>query len=356
MSNKLSKRQQQQQQQPKPKPTTFQAPSTSIPHPFRRAPPTLAPFLTQLDPAKVYLIHIDRFPPAAKKQIFLIPVLLNATIALLLLWRLYSGLPTYWTLLQTFMGYETTATVDTARTTRKEQFTILFKRTAMIALDFLVFRFIGPWPLTFFLEQPANPVVWRWKLGGFREEEVVVRESRHWGSAELLQGVKQGDESPFFKTRVLPVIDKGFMRRKTGYLMMDGSWDLDFQGMLDAHTLVKAGEFGLKEVDKLCLVHLDGVGWLSWQWETEGDVIEDRRRKIVVFKETLTKLGKEGLFFKWMEIVEQERDGDGGFSVAKQERVVERVRAAFEKEGIDFEELSASIGGLQDMQVQSGEK
>lgn len=259
-------------------------------------------------------------------------------------------MPVYWAIVEHLLGYASSATVDTENTTRNEQFKVLAKRVSMFIFDFLLFRFIGPWPLTFFLEQPANPVTWRWSLG-FLPKEVVVRVSRNWDSEDLMKGVKQGDESPFFKTRILPAIDKTFMRSKTGYLMMDKNWDLDFQLMLDAHTLIKQTKLKMEDVDKLVLVHMDGVGWLAWQWETDNDVIEDRRKKVVQFKDTLTKLGKESLFWKWMEIVEQERDADGGFTPERQQRVAERVEAAFKKEGVDFEELTNSVGGLEELSV-----
>ncbi|EMC92878.1 hypothetical protein BAUCODRAFT_37791 [Baudoinia panamericana UAMH 10762] len=328
----------------------FEASSSSsqIPAPFTKAPTSLVPFLQQCDPAQVYLTHIDRHPPDYKRQIFLIPVILNGSIAVLLAWRIYAALPTYWAIVQTLLGYPSATTVDPKTTTRRQQILILLRRVLMFFFDFLLFRFVGPWPLTFFLEQPSNPVVWRWNIG-FVQEEVVVRVSRNWNASDLMQGIKQGDDSPFFKTRILPAIEKQFMRSKTGYLMMDKSWDLDFQLMLDAHTLVRRKEVKINDLDKLVLVHQDGVGWLAWQWETENDVIEDRRKRVVAFKDKLTGMGKESLFFKWMEIVESERDADGSFTIEAQQKVVKRVQAAFESEGIDFEELSRTIGGLEEL-------
>ena len=162
-------------------PASASAPATPIPTPFTKAPAALQPFLDLLDPSQVYLTHIDRFPAQAKRNIFLIPVLLNLAIALLLLWRLKAAVPTYWALFQTFLGYPSSATVDTETTTRTEQMRVVLARTAMFAFDFVAVRFVGPWPLTFFLEQPANPVTWRWKLR-FRDAEIVVRASRNWGA------------------------------------------------------------------------------------------------------------------------------------------------------------------------------
>lgn len=322
-----------------------------IPAPFTKAPPTLSRFLERLDPKQIHITHLDRTPIAQKKNVFLIPVLLNGFIALLLCWRLYIAVPKYWILFQTLLGYLTPATVDITSTTRKQQIWILLKRTAMFASDFFLFKLVGPWPLTFFLERPANPCYWRYMLG-FLDREVVVRVSRGWGTEELMQGVKTGQENPFFKTRVLPAIEAVFMQ-KTGYLMMDRSWDLEFELMIDSHFLALEKAFKLEELDKVVFAYSEGNGWLSWKWEGE-DVVESRRQKVVAFKAKLEALGKESLFWKWTEIVEEEREADGSFSRAKQEKVAERVQREFEREGVDFDEVIKSIGGLGEVTVDPG--
>lgn len=327
---------------------SFKSSASEIPAPFTKAPASLSRFLERLDPKQVHLTHIDRTRIEQKKNVFLIPVILNGVIALLLLWRLYVAVPKYWILLQTLLGYLTPETVDTVSTTRKEQIYILLRRTAMFAFDFFLFRFIGPWPVTFFAEQPANPCYWRWMLG-FQKEEVVVRVSRGWGTEELMQGVKQGQENPYFKTRILPAIEPVFMQ-KTGYLMMDRSWDLEFELMVDSHFLALEKAFKIEELDKLVLAYSDGNGWLAWKWEGE-DVVEARRQKVVAFKEKLTALGKESLFWKWTEIVEEEREADGSFSPERQEKVAMRVQKEFEKNGVDFDAVIQSIGGLGEVPV-----
>lgn len=351
MSSKMSKRQQRSFTS-KPTSSLPSNPQNQIPTPFTKAPAVLEPILDQFDPSKVYITHIDRHPPDYKKTIFTIPVLLNTSIALLLAWRAYAAAPTYLAILQTFLGYESSETVDVDHTTRGEQFSILGKRVGMILFDFLLVYILGNWPLTFFFEQPANPVTWRWNLG-FQKEEVIVRVSRHWGCEDLMKGVKQGEENAFFKTRILPAIDKIYMR-KTGYLMMSGSWDLDFQSMLDAHTLISSHKrMQYKDLDHLVIAHMEGIhGWVVWRWEAETDVIEHRRKKVVQFKDSLTKLGKESLFWKWTEIVEEERDRDGGFSTDGQKKVAQRVQEEFAKEGIVFDDLVASIGGLEEVDAE----
>lgn len=328
--------------------TSFKSSVSEIPAPFTKAPASLSRFLDRLDPKQVHITHIDRTRTEQKKNVFLIPVILNGAIALLLLWRLYVAVPTYWILFQTLLGYLTPATVDPVSTTRQQQIYILLGRFAMFAFDFFLFRFVGPWPVTFFLEQPANPCYWRWMLG-FQREEVVVRVSRGWGTEELMQGVKQGQENPYFKTRILPAIEPVFMQ-KTGYLMMDRSWDLEFELMVDSHFLASEKAFKIEELDKLVLAFSDGNGWLAWNWEGD-DVVEGRRQKVVAFKEKLTALGKESLFWKWTEIVEEEREADGSFSIEKQEKVAMRVQKEFEQNGVDFDAVIKSIGGLGEVPV-----
>lgn len=228
--------------------------------------------------------------------------------------------------------------------------TALLTRSAIFLFDFCLLRFLGPWPLAFFFAQPTSPVSWRWALGGAKAEEVVVRSSRGWGVKELLEGVAEGEENAFFTSKILPAIERSYVRSKTGYLMMDRNWEVDFGAMVDAHTLVDRKELTFKDLDRVVLACLPGAhGWVCWRWEVEGDVIEHRRKKVVQFKEVLVGLGKESLFWKWAGIVEEERDADGGFSEAGQKRVMERVQMEFEREGVDFEEVVNKIGGLEEV-------
>jgi hypothetical protein len=248
------------------------------------------------------------------------------------------------------LGNSSPTTLDPTTTTQREAVIALLTRSATLLFDFLLLRFLGPWPLAFFAAQPSNPCAWRWSLGGFQREEVIVRASRGWGVTELLEGVAAGEQNEFFTDRLLPAIDRSFIREKTGYLMMNKDWELDFAAMLDAHTLVSRKELSFADLDRVVLACLPGIhGWVCWRWEVEGDVIEHRRKKVVQFKEVLAKLGKESLFWKWAEIVEEERDTDGGFSESGQKKVVERVQAEFEREGVDFEEVVGRIGGLEDV-------
>lgn len=326
------------------KQTSSKPANPQYPSPFEKAPSSLDPFLGQLDPSQVYITHIDRSRVDYKRQIFLFSVLVNSSIAALLLWRIYAAAPTYLALVQTFLGYASTATVDTTTTTRKQQTWILLRRTLMMLCDFLLFRFIGPWPLTYFFERPANPVTWRWKVW-FKPQEIVVRVSRNWAADDLMKGAKRGDDSPFFKTRIWPAIDVVEMQ-KTAYLQMGKNWDLDFELMQDAHYLIDHDEMKITDFEKLVLVYLDGGGWLVWKFDKSSDPEEENRKKMMAFRELLTSMGKESLFWKWQKIVEEERDADGGFSSETQLRIAKRVKEEFAKEGVDFDEAMESVGGV----------
>lgn len=324
------------------------------PAPFTKAPTSLEPFLEHLDPAQVYLVHVDNFPVDFKKRIFTVPVILNLSIALGLLWRLLAAAPVYMALIASVLGRDSPETVDTATKTNKQLVWLLLKRTLTFAFDFVLFRFISPWPFTFFFESPANPVYWRWKIG-FRNLEVVVRESRKWGGEELLRGVKQGSESPFFKTRIQYAIDNELLRTKTGYMLMDKNWDLDFHAMIAAHQFLDQKKIPLKEFGKSVLAFDEGLGgWTIWQvWKIDDEgADEENRKKIVALKDRLTAMGKENLFFRWIEIVQYEsgQSGSGpqsGFTPERQQITLKKVQEAFTEQGVDFEALIRDVGGLE---------
>ena len=337
----------------RPKQTASRPPLAEHPPPFAKAPSELAPILTQLDPSQVYITHIDRTSLHTKKTTFFFAFVLNLTIAGLLIWRAYIAIPNYLALGQTAIGYETAATVDTENTSGNEKVWILLARTATMLFDFLLVRLVVPWPWSFFFEGGGNPVTCRWKVG-FQAEEAVVRVCRNWEGKDMMKGEKKGEDSPFFKTRILTAID-GEAMEKTGYLMMDGSWDLDFGAMQDAHTLIKQDKLKLADLETLVLAHQNALGyqgWLSWRFkelkpETAETAEEARRKKLMAFKELLASQGKESLFWKWQEIVESARSADGGFTMDAQKKVQERVNEAFKREGLDFDEAMAKVGRVE---------
>ena len=216
----------------------------------------------------------------------------------------------------------------------------------MFGLDWALVRILLPWPLTFVLERPENPVSWRWKCG-VRAREIYVRVSRRWGADELLSG---GEDSVEWRTRVMPAIERGYVRGKTGYLMMDASWDLDFGAMVQAVRAVDAEELELERFEKSVWCYGGPqVGWLVWEvWRLDveqGAEQEEARKKIVAFKDRLTAMGKESLFFRWIEIVQYESSQQGGFTEQRQAEAVKQARELFQQQGIDFDEFVGEMGG-----------
>lgn len=260
--------------------------SSSIPLPFSAASDRLRPFLDLLDPAKVYIVHLDKLPLDFKRQIFAVPVLMNILIVIGLLWRWYVIVPKYLQLTTIIAGVNDPALAGVGATFRDKAWLTL-RRALMFAIDFFLIRVILPWPVSFFFEQPANPVKWRRKVR-FQDVEIIVRESRQWGAEELLRGDKVGQESPFFRARVLPGVAKNFLREKTGYSMMGKDWDLDFANMINAAILVEQKTMMVKDFEATVFAHDQAHGWLEWVVHKEDENTEDAdRARLVAFKVTI---------------------------------------------------------------------
>ncbi|KAL6711168.1 hypothetical protein ACN47E_005699 [Coniothyrium glycines] len=334
-----------------------------IPPPFTEAPRTLDPLLSRLDPSSVYIIHTDTLPVLHKRNIFAVPIFLNLLFAVLLLWRLYYALPHYWQILMSVLGNQNSTTIYFGSNSWGSLIYKIGKRMIMFTLDFMLFRIVGPWPWSFFLERPGNPISWRWAVG-FREEEIYVRENRGWKAVDLL-GVaegssgKAGQESPFFKTRILPAVDKRRLAEKTGYLLMDKDWDLDFFGMTVATSLADKKEIEKDYLRKSVFVFvgdttsdegLDAGKWAIWDCSKldEGSETE-AREKVIQFKDKLTAMGKENLFFRWVELIQFESSAPGGFTKERQVAAAEKAKKMFEEQGVDWEEFSRDIDGMPSM-------
>lgn len=275
----------------------------------------------------------------------------------------------------------------------------------MFAGDFLLFRFVGMWPWDFFLGKggEASPVGWR-RWVRFRDVEVVVRRSRRWdvplfaketsGEADMRgevgkrDGVKEewlqeGRQGKLFKERVLPAVDKNWVKNKTSYQMLDQNWDLHFSGMIEAQALVDAGKNKTSDFRTSVLVHTEKWGWLIWEvWREQEEGAEDEgTQKLQLIKNKLTAMGKENLFFRWIEVVQSETSQTGPFTAERyvhfkavpspfvsvsllgilahdetltpnshrQKKAVQKIREEFEDQGVDFEEFWESVGGVEGM-------
>lgn len=255
------------------------------------------------------------------------------------------------------LGHPNEYTIHIKESSWGEIVRVVVWRAAHFLIDWVLVRIVAPWPYSFFLERPGNPVLWRWRVG-FRDSEVYVRVSRGWGKEDLLgaskEDDKRGGDSPFFKVRILPALDKERVRAKTGYLLMDGDWDLDFAVMMEATRLVDKGVLQEEQLEKSVLVWCgdeEGQGqWVIWEcWKLDEGAEAEQRKKIIVFKDRLTQMGKESLFFRWIEIVQYESSQPGGFTPERQVLAAEKAKQLFAEQGVDFDEFIKSTGSLEGM-------
>ncbi|MCJ1265389.1 hypothetical protein MMC22_005266 [Lobaria immixta] len=324
-------------------------------YPFQPPSSSLVPFLATLPPTHIYLIHTDTFPPSHKRRIFAVPLLLNICISLLLLWRAYYAIPSYFAILLATLGFDNRAYVDINATDWPALVEIGASRTGMFFLDFALVRFVAVWPFDFFWGTPAGPMRWRWEVG-FGKNEVVVRRSRRWGEGvvgedqEVLGEGKIGSRA--FEERVIPGMDAAWVRGRSGMAMLDKNWDLWFRAMVDAHALVDKGKMRMEDFGgRMVAVHTEEKGWLVWQVE-ENEKGGPARRKIQLVKARLEGLGKESLFWSWVELVQFETDqakqGDNGTGSARED-VMKRGKQLFEAHGVDFDDFWRTVGGMDDM-------
>lgn len=338
-----------------------------LPSPFEPAPENVIPLLNKLARDRVYLSHIDPHPAVFKRQIFTVPVILNLAFIAVLAWRFYYISPWYLSCIESILelGKSTVAQVY------GDSLIEIIKREARhfitVMIDYVLFAFVAPWPYTFFFARSGNPTMWRIKIG-FQAREAVFRQSRSWGAEDLLNGSKKGDDSPFWKTKILPGVELDKIG-KTGYLLMDADWDLEFNAMVLAHDAL---DVSIKEKD------LNGKLWAWWQsgdqdgewlmWNfrealydgsqpgsaiatTTGsdkygdDVdVDEGRRMIFRFKDKLAEMNKEELFYKWVELIQYESTRPGGFTSERQIEAGAKVKALFDQYHVDFEEFEKQVG------------
>jgi hypothetical protein len=244
----------------------------------------------------------------------------------------------------------------------------------------MLYNFVWPWPKHFFIGRPGNPVSWRLNVG-FKDKEIIIRRSRKW-DREIFGGENEAPKlmekmDAMMEERVMPAIDPTWLRGRTGYILMDANWDLDFKAMVDATELVRKQNAAFTDFEKAVIVW-GGVelGWLSWDVHKLDDGSEEEsRKKLIAFKvgpnpfsstcihprhyslnwmltsckDILTKMGKESLFFRWIELIQFESTQPGGFGPEKQQQAMEKAKAMFEADGVDFDAFWAQVGGWEDL-------
>jgi hypothetical protein len=132
---------------------------------------------------------------------------------------------------------------------------------------------------------------------------------------------------------------------KTGYLLVDEDWNLDYRAMVRAHALVDLTRKGegvqLDEFRTAVLVHTDSDGWLIWRVGDENTPAgkSAQRDQILAFRERLTAMGKEDLFFRWVELVQWESSQPGGFTPERQRSAMVQAKQMFDEENVDFSQF-----------------
>jgi hypothetical protein len=320
--------------------------SSSIPPPYKQPPDVLKPFISRLDPKHVYITHIDSHPADFKRKMFMVPVAMNVAVVLAFCWRVYSILPWYIKLLLAGLGQPNETNFPFDESTLGEIAWEVSMRAATIFIDFILVVFVWPWPVEFVAARKhGNPTKWRWNVG-FRQKEIYVRRSRDWDTV-LGDFLKDDSSKKIISSYIEKATSPILQEQKTGYLLMNGQWDLDWDAMVQAHALVDAKDVALDAFNNIVLMHHKDHGWLRYNIKAGASAVEDeKRRQVFAFRDALTALGKEKLFYRWVEIVQFESTQPGGFGAERQEAAAKKIRDLFEKEDINFDELwKKTVGG-----------
>ena len=353
------------------KQSSSHTPAVDIPEPWTRAPSSLDPFLANLPADHIYITSIDKHDSAFKRRLFIVPLLLNIFLTILIIYRIYTSIPTYGGIFLSLLGYESPQKLDVRGLPRSEALAHWVRRAGMFLGDFVLLRIVGVWPIEFFLgrglfsgNEEAGPVGWR-RAVSFRDTEVVIRRSRRWdqsifhkesmsgeGTQNVVEDVlRQGEQGQMFQERILPAVNAVYLQRKTGYQMLDKSWDLYFSGMIEAHALIDDKALAMGSFRTTVLVHTERWGWLAWEvWKAqEHDETSEGSRKLQHIKDTITAMGKENLFFRIIEVIQAETSIAGPFTSARRQKAITKIKAEFEDQKVDFEEFLNAIGGIESM-------
>ena len=334
---------------------TIQAPSQSgkrPPPPFELPPEKLSSqFLSALPKDHVYIVHVDTTPRTLKRQVFLVPVCMNIVISLVLIWRLCYAVPLYFDLVVGALGYYSSTAVDVQGSSRSELFRITVSRTLTLMGDYMLFILFGSWPWRFVFGVAAtrysSPLKWRMMLG-FRDKEVIVRHSRVWDKSLLPDWTI--DDELTLKHKIMPALERKYLD-KTGYLLEDKNWSLDFRAITDAHSLINAQKLGFNDFDKAVLVfYPPSNGWMMWHVAKEDSPQTAAQRDTLLrFKDKLTAMRHEDLFYRWVELVQYESNSPGGFTQGRQAAAMREAKRMFEEKGIDFAKFWQEVGGMEGM-------
>lgn len=291
-------------------------------------------------------MHIDKEQPEFKRQVFIVPILLNIGIVLFIAYRIYNGIYVYPDILVTVLGLSPGPVIDLSSKSWLQTALIIARRTITFSIDYFLITLFLAWPIRFV----RGPLYWRRKIG-FREREIVVRQSRNSWTATLPRNSWIYEDEKTVRDKVVPAVTPQRLA-KSGYLLIDADWDLEYDAMVRAHGLVDLTSKGqgiqLDEFRAAVLVNTDDEGWMIWRVADE-DVKgrEEQRDKLFAFREKLTAMDKEDLFFRWVELVQYESTRPGGFTPERQRDTMRQAKEMFDAEGVDFSRFWQDVGGME---------
>lgn len=319
--------------------------SSTPPTPFSLPAPQLEPLLSELSQKHIYILSLDASPQPFKKKVFAVPVLTNLAIIALIAWRISYTLPVYISLTTSFARNDITAPLTLSS---------ILNRFFGFLIDYFHY-FLLAWPREFLVgTKHGSPVLWRTNVG-FRHNEVIVRRSKAWDVEAIIPSVdialeKEEPARKLFDEEVRRATSVTAMHEKTGYMLLNAKWDLDWKLMIYATEMIDAKDAALSDFKTQALVHSPAYGWVVWDENVQGgNKEEEARKKIVLFKDELTLMGKESLFFRWIELVQYESAREGGFTAERQQETMKKANELFEREGVDFEAFWERVGGMQGM-------
>lgn len=280
---------------------------------------------------------------------------MNLIITLGLCVRVYCAAPAYLEQIITIFGYDTAYKVDTSKANAGELMNTVTSRTMLLMLDYFIFVIIGSWPREFIFGSQALRFVgpWEWRRTlGFQDTEIVVRRGRKWDTPLLVGDIPdqdktwQVDEELTIRVKVDFAMRKPYIA-KTGYLLLDKDWDLDFKAMLDAHRLVERGTVQLQDLQDLALVFYQKQ-WLVWRVHEEPVItaqVAAQDSVLETFRSKLNDLGAEDVFFRWIEMVQYETSRPGGFTEGRQAEAMRELKKLLSSKGVDYAQFWDEIGG-----------
>lgn len=327
------------------------AATSDPPAPFSRAPSQLEPLLPLLSTNHIYITSIDAKPWQFKAKIFAVPLIMNTVIITLLLLRLVVIGQYYLLILSSMLGYPNETSMNPNLMTWSQISYEALRRAVNFLTDLMLYLFVLPWPKDFFLGQKhGSPVFWRSSVG-FKDKEIIVRRSRRWDENIGDVITEDNEGSKVFLRNVRQATSRAWMHDRTGYSMLDRSWDLDWALMILSTHMVSQKEMSLDDFKTTVLMHNEEFGWVVFETQDASGSLreEEGRKKIMAFKDELTAIGKENLFFSWIELIQYESSQPGGFGQERQVEAMKKAKGLFEAQGVDFDQFWKKIGGMEGM-------